>query len=220
MYLYFIRHAEPNYEIDSITETGHEQAKILGQWFKDIHIDELYHSSMGRAQITASYLAEGRNITPTPIDWARELCWGKANGDAKDIKSPWAIKDNLISSTNAYPEGDSWKTIPEFKEDNLIQDIDLHCKALDSFLEAHGYQRNGQLYKAIEPNEKTIVIVCHGGVISALVSYLTNVPFMQYISHMGVDLTAITKLHLQGQKDEFHPAQLIYVNSQSHLGVK
>lgn len=220
MNLYFIRHAQPDYEHDTITELGHKQAAALAEYYSDLKVDELYHSSMGRAEITASYLSKKWNVTPKSIDWARELKWGKANGDAGDILSPWAIKDRIIQEQKKYPEGETWRLLPELQQDALIQDYDEHCKALDKFLADNGYVRCGNLYKAIEPNDKTIVIVCHGGVISALVSYLANVPFFQYISHMGVDLTAVSKLHFRGEKDAIEPAQLIYVNSQAHLGIK
>lgn len=220
MNLYFIRHAEPDYEHDTITQKGHTQAEKLADYYADLKVDELYHSSMGRAKITASYLAKKWNIEAHSIDWARELKWGKANGDAYDTMSPWSLKDKVIQQTQSYPNGDDWKNLPELQKDLLVSDFEIHCKALDIFLAEHGYERWGQGYKAVNPNDKTIVIVCHGGVISALISYLTNVSFFQYISHMGVDLTAVSKINLRGQKDEFQPAQLVYINSQAHLGIK
>lgn len=220
MNLYFIRHAEPDYEHDTITQAGHGQAEKLAEYYAHLKVDELYHSSMGRAALTASYLAKKWNMEAKSIDWARELKWGKANGDAYDAMSPWSLKDKIIETTQSYPKGEDWKDLPDLQEDQLVSDYEIHCKALDKFLADHGYVREGQGYKAVAPNDKTIVIVCHGGVISALVSYLSNVPFFQYISHMGVDLTAVSKLTLCGQKGEFHPAQLIYLNSQVHLGVK
>ena len=73
----------------------------------------------------------------------------------------------------------------------------------------------------LQKMEKNIVIVCHGGVISALITHLTNIPFFHFISHMGSDLTAVSKFELRGNKDEYHhPAQMIYLNSQAHLGSK
>lgn len=72
----------------------------------------------------------------------------------------------------------------------------------------------------LQKNEKNIVIVCHGGVISALITHLDNIPFFHFISHMGSDLTAVSKFELGGNKDEYHPAQMIYLNSQAHLGIK
>lgn len=220
MNLYLIRHAEPDYANDTITETGEQQAQQLAEWLKDIKVDELYHSSMGRAGKTASYLAKQWNIEPVPLDWAKEVRWAYNNKGNFDDFSPWALNQRLIDNREYYPEGDSWRSNPDSKDDVFIEDYDLHCKALDSFLAEHGYERNNQLYKAVKPNDKTVVIVCHGGVISAWTSYLANVPFYQFISHMCVDLTAVTKINFRGETGKSDAAQLIYVNNQAHLGIK
>lgn len=220
MILYLIRHANPDYEHDTITEYGEQQAEKLAEWLQDIKVDELYHSSMGRACKTASYLAEKWNIKPISIDWAREVRWNQNHIGNVDNHSPWGVKERLIKNTESYPEGNSWLENPESKDLELIESYKDRCRDLDIFLAENGYVRNNQLYKAVEPNEKTVVIVCHGGVISAWISYLTNIPFYQYISHMGVDQTAVTKIHFRGEKGTSDAAQLIYVNSQAHLGVK
>ena len=33
MKLLIIRHADPDYEIDSLTEAGHREARLLADWF-------------------------------------------------------------------------------------------------------------------------------------------------------------------------------------------
>lgn len=220
MILYLVRHAQPDYEHDTITEKGHQQAAALGRWFSDIPVDELYHSSMGRAGVTASYIAKAKGIEAVPQDWARELKWGRIHGDAHDTMSPWSIKDRFIAGNQRYPDGDEWRTIPDLADGIFTDSYDQHCADFDTFLAAHGYVRQGNLYQAAEPNDKTVVLVCHGGVISTLISHLANIPLFQYISHMGSDLTAVTKVHLRGAPGDIEPAQLIYVNSQIHLGEK
>lgn len=219
MNLYFIRHAEPDYENDTITSKGHIQAQKLADFYSNLKVDQLYHSSMGRARDTAKYLSEKWNVNAQSIDWARELKWGRSIGDIYDSFSPWSIKDRLIKKNHAYPKENEWMNLEDLQDGKLISDYKIHTEALDNFLKLQGYERHGQLYKVINPNEKNVVIVCHGGVISALVSYLGNVPFFQFISHMGSDLTAVSKISLCGKKEESHPAQLIYINSQIHLGL-
>ena len=55
MNLIFIRHAEPDYTIDSLTEKGWREAKLLAERTKDWKVDEVYVSPLGRAQDTASF---------------------------------------------------------------------------------------------------------------------------------------------------------------------
>ena len=55
MNLIFIRHAEPDYTIDSLTEKGFREAEMLANRTKDWNVDEVYVSPLGRAQDTASF---------------------------------------------------------------------------------------------------------------------------------------------------------------------
>ena len=55
MKLIFIRHGDPNYEIDGLTEKGQREAQLLADYIKNYNIDEIYMSPLGRAQQTAEY---------------------------------------------------------------------------------------------------------------------------------------------------------------------
>lgn len=54
MTLYIIRHADPDYANNTITEFGWEEANALGEWMKDVKIDRIYSSPLGRALDTAA----------------------------------------------------------------------------------------------------------------------------------------------------------------------
>ena len=49
MRLIFIRHGEPDYEKDCLTELGHKQAAAAAQRLLSEGIDEIYSSPQGRA---------------------------------------------------------------------------------------------------------------------------------------------------------------------------
>ena len=51
MRLIFIRHGEPDYEHDSLTEKGWREAKLLAARTKDWHVDDFYVSSMRFSRI-------------------------------------------------------------------------------------------------------------------------------------------------------------------------
>ena len=58
MLLYFVRHGDPTYRPDSLTELGHKQADALAKRLAMHGIDEIYSSSMNRAVLTATPLAK------------------------------------------------------------------------------------------------------------------------------------------------------------------
>ena len=73
MNLIFIRHAEPDYTIDSLTEKGFVEAKLLAERTRDWKVDEVYVSPMGRAQDTASFSLKNWDLKPVTYDWLQEF---------------------------------------------------------------------------------------------------------------------------------------------------
>lgn len=65
MKLVLIRHGEPDYENDTLTLKGKTEARLLADRLKDLHIDEIYVSPLGRAKDTAKPTLEklGRKAT-------------------------------------------------------------------------------------------------------------------------------------------------------------
>ena len=55
MKLIFIRHGEPNYEIDSLTEKGWREAELLSKRTVKWNVTDFYCSPLGRAKDTASF---------------------------------------------------------------------------------------------------------------------------------------------------------------------
>ena len=70
--IYFIRHGDPNYELDCLTGLGKRQADKTGEYLSNIPFDVIYASSLGRAMETASYTAKRLKLPIIKLDWARE----------------------------------------------------------------------------------------------------------------------------------------------------
>ena len=54
MKIMIIRHGDPDYSIDSLTEKGWREAELLSQRLIKEDIDDFYCSPLGRAKDTAS----------------------------------------------------------------------------------------------------------------------------------------------------------------------
>lgn len=57
MRIVIVRHGEPNYEKDCLTEKGHLQAAAAAKRLENEEIEAIYTSPMGRARETAEALA-------------------------------------------------------------------------------------------------------------------------------------------------------------------
>lgn len=56
MKIIFVRHGEPDYIKDCLTENGKKQAKNVAVRLKDQHIKAVFSSPMGRAKESAFYM--------------------------------------------------------------------------------------------------------------------------------------------------------------------
>lgn len=72
MTLYIIRHADPDYENNTLTEFGWQESHALADWLKDMPIDRIYTSPMGRAIDTAKPLCKLKGIEPVILPWTAE----------------------------------------------------------------------------------------------------------------------------------------------------
>lgn len=55
MKLLLIRHGDPDYTIDSLTEKGHREAQLLAEKMKNVPVKDFYVSPLGRARGDADY---------------------------------------------------------------------------------------------------------------------------------------------------------------------
>ena len=56
MFLYIVRHAEPDYERDTLLPRGENQADAVAKRLSQVGIDKIFSSPLGRAQKTAEPL--------------------------------------------------------------------------------------------------------------------------------------------------------------------
>ena len=73
MILYLIRHGDPNYVTDSLTERGKLQAEAVGKRMYATKIDTIFSSPMGRARETADPACKLLGLEKNIEEWTREI---------------------------------------------------------------------------------------------------------------------------------------------------
>ena len=73
MKLLIVRHADPDYSIDSLTPTGWREAELLSDRLVRTPADFYYVSPLGRAQDTASLTLKKLNRTAETCEWLQEF---------------------------------------------------------------------------------------------------------------------------------------------------
>lgn len=198
MKLMIIRHGEPNYVHDALTDEGHRQAELLAERLCLTHIDRIYSSPMCRAYQTALPFAEKTGEGITVLPWLHELEWGDLSGAPYSAESPWELTDRMLLERRAFSEVRIWRQSEEFSRSRVVADIDKKAALLDSFLENEGFVRSGAAYKCMNNNDQTIAFFCHGGIGCFAVSHLCNIPFPTVCLNMQFDFTGITELEFYG----------------------
>ena len=73
MLLYIIRHGDPDYATDSLTERGWAQAEAVGKRLAASGINRVFSSPMGRARQTAEPTCRLLDLSYTVEPWAHEI---------------------------------------------------------------------------------------------------------------------------------------------------
>ena len=73
MKILIVRHGDPDYTIDSLTEKGWREAEYLAEMLSKQKIDHFYSSPCGRAHDTASVTLQKMNREAEVLPWLREF---------------------------------------------------------------------------------------------------------------------------------------------------
>lgn len=192
MRLIFIRHAEPDYAHDSLTEKGWREAALLAQRTARWKVDEFYCSPLGRARDTASLTLQKLGREAVVYDWLREFHAPVLDPESKKERIPW---DFLPSYWTGIPEMHSVETFADtelMRTGNVKEEYQRVCEGIDGIIAAHGYVREGKMYRTAAHNEDTVVVFCHMGVTFFMLSHLLNISPMNLIHGMFLAPSSVT----------------------------
>ncbi len=218
MRLIFIRHGEPDYEKNVLTELGHKQAEICAcRLLKEFKIDDIYSSSYGRAVETAEHYANKVGKTFEQIDDFIEVDWKPDKNIRWQDDNPWKF-------TREYLENRKGKLLelpnPNIENENEIIRLEKrYVRGLDSLLERYGLIRDKNVYKYEVYCDKTIVIFAHGGMITFCLSHLLGINPTLLLGIQHFDHTSITVVDLMDKKNKkIILPRINRVNDHAHLG--
>jgi probable phosphoglycerate mutase len=72
MLLFYVRHGDPIYDPDSLTELGHRQAEALVARMRECRPEKIFSSSSTRAIMTAEPTARALGLEIETLDWCHE----------------------------------------------------------------------------------------------------------------------------------------------------
>ncbi len=195
MKLIIIRHGDPDYERDSLTEKGWREAALLAERISKLDVKAFYVSPLGRAKDTASVTLKKMGRTATECDWLREFppqIRRPDNTERRKISWDWLPQD--WTADPDYFDREKWCQTEIMREGRVDEAYRYVTEHLDGLLAEHGYVRDGEIYRAEASNRDTVVFFCHFGVECVLLSHLMNVSPMNLWHHTCAAPTAVTTL--------------------------
>lgn len=177
MKLLIIRHADPDYSTDSLTPKGWQEAGLLSERLAKAKIDYFYISPMGRAKDTASLTLKklGRQAEAVECPWLREFQVKIHRPDKAEPIIPWDWLPADWTKEPQHFDRDAWCTTDRMREGHVDEEYRLVTSQFDKLLARHGYEREGEYYRAVRPNRDTVALFCHFGVECVLLSRLLNI---------------------------------------------
>ena len=158
-HFFLIRHGETVWNLENrfqgqkdspLSDKGRQQAQQLGQHFKQIDIQALYSSDLGRAIGTAEPIAASKSLPLQTMISLRERSFGIFEGRCREearADNPKAFEAwNLGSFSEVVPGGES--------RQNLCERV---IEGLENIAAAH--------------QQQSVAVVTHGGVLSSLWRY-------------------------------------------------
>ena len=216
MRIVFVRHGEPDYEHDCLTETGVKQAEMAAERLKEEGISEIWASPLGRAQQTAKIASEVLGLPVKTVDCMREITWGSIDGSPLFADGhPWDTVDKMAADGVDLNMRD-WRTSPYFVNNHVVQVADGVERGIDEWLAGLGYVRRGAYYEhtLAEDEHKTIAMFSHGGSSSVAIGHMMNLPFPYMCAMMHMEFTSITILRM-GRKKGLCPLPCLELSNDS-----
>ncbi|MCX5716498.1 MAG: histidine phosphatase family protein, partial [Candidatus Omnitrophica bacterium] len=199
--LYVIRHGESTWNSQNriqghsdpgLSKLGRLQARLLAKRFKKIKIDKIYASPLARALETAEIMAKALGRKVIKDAQFKEIKLGDWEG-----KTPEEI--NRLYQ-NRY---DKWLRLGPTK---------IRIPKAEG-VSAFRSRAAKAFYETIKKNpDKDVMVVTHGGVISALLAHILGADFDKLILHLYLPNTCVTVVSFHNKR-----ASLVHIADTFHL---
>lgn len=217
MRILIIRHAEPDYKNNTLTEKGFREADILGKYLKNEKIDKIFVSSLPRAIYTAEGITRyNKNKNFEIFDWLREMD-SRINLPYDTERLSWDLAPTYLKEEDNLYDMHRWKEVQSMQNENLQARVDELNVKLNEILKNFGYEKNGKTYKVKQPNHLTLAFVCHFGTESYILSNILNISPIALSNHTCAVPSSITTLYTEEREEGEAVFRMTEFGSTTHL---
>lgn len=219
MKILIVRHADPDYSIDSLTPTGWKEAESLSKRLVKLEGPCYYYvSPMGRARDTASLTLKKVNAEAVTCEWLREFLPRIARPDRETLDScAWDWLPQDWTTEEAFYDKDAWLDTKVMRDGKVDEEYRWVIGEFDKLIAKHGYEREGNYYRAVRPNRDTLVFFCHFGLECVLLSRLLNISPMQLWHGTCAAPSSVTLVRTEERREGIASFRMGSFGDTSHL---
>lgn len=220
MKLLIVRHGDPDYAKDSLTEKGWREARYLSERLIKMGIDDFYVSPLGRARATASFTLDRLGQTAEVKDWLQEFparIEEPSRPGEQKIAWDWLPED--WTTEERFYQADHWFEVENMRKGHVKALYDQVVHGLDEILARHGYVREGNYYRTDRGNTDTVALFCHFGVECVMLSHLLHISPMPLWHGSCALPSSVTTLVTEERRKGIASFRMLSFGDLSHLYV-
>jgi probable phosphoglycerate mutase len=220
MLFFYIRHGDPIYDPDSLTELGKKQADAVSKRLALYGIDKIYASSSNRAIQTAKPTCEILKKDMEILDFANEQhAWDELNVE-RDGRKRWICDDpgmkELFTDESLLASGHKWYEYPGLSEYKAgIERISENTVELFKSLGYERIDKTGK-YKVLKHNDDRVALFAHAGFGMGFLSEVLCIPYPVFATHFDICHTGMTVIEFK-EENGFAIPKVLTLSSDSHL---
>lgn len=215
MEILIIRHGDPDYVRDSLTEKGWKEAHLLAERLSKLDIKAFYCSPLGRAQDTAKPTLEKMNREMQIKPWLREFEGGVIR-DGKKVLA-WDQLPGYWKDVQEYYSKEDWYKTDLMQSENVEKEYIWVTSELDKLLAEHGYLHEDGKFCVLQENHDRIALFCHYGVSCVLLAHLLDMSPMILWHNFVMQPSSVTVLTTEERRPGIANFRMRSYGDISHL---
>jgi probable phosphoglycerate mutase len=217
MKIIIVRHGEPNYEIDGLTDRGVIEAELVSERLIKEKVSKIYCSPLGRARLTAMPTLKKLGMNAEILDWLQEFDSPVKLPYLDSPNCPWDLLPEYVEECDGIYSPTRWLDVPHIKNSDVPEKYKWVTSELDALLARHGYERDGFGYKVTASNHDTIILFCHFGLTCVLLSHLMNSSPYSLWQHLCTAPTGVTVINTEERREGIAHFRAAAIGDISHL---
>lgn len=220
MRLLIVRHADPDYANNTITEKGHEEARALANRMVGVGLTRVYSSPLGRAQHTAAYTVEATGLEPVTLPWTAELAVDHIVDLDGSRTAAWNVAGEVVRGQGRQTSVANWDELPELAGYPYQERQEQLAQASDAFLSDLGYHRRDGVYEVSRDSRdstEAVAVFCHAGFGISWLAHLLQLPLSLAWCGFFLAPTSVTTILMEVRSSALAVPRALAIGDTSHI---